>query len=131
MGEDNARYRLVRWLTLIGSCLAAMLALWINNYLLLVFFLGFLFYYAYQLYRTRDISLDTAIPYVRVQRVEYHAAEEGKARGYMVVFYVDEKGKTKRRFLVLPSITAGGREAAQTAQYLFRQVGLQVHIPVA
>ena len=126
-GKDNSRHRLSLWLTAVGSLFAALFCLWLNNYLLLVFFLGFAGYYFYNLWNSRDISTETIIPYEKIHGVDYHPAVEGESRPYFAVHFTDSKGKLRRRMIILPAAGNGGREAAQTAQYLFRSQRIEVN----
>jgi hypothetical protein len=124
-GKDNSRHRLSLWVTAFGALAAAIFCLWINNILLLVFFLGFAGYYFFILYKNRDLSTETIIPYSKIHGLSYHSAVEGLSRPWFELHFTDSKGKLRRRQIILPAAGAGGREAAQTAQYLFRQYGIQ------
>lgn len=125
-GKNNSRYRLSLWLTAFGSLIAAIFCLWLNNYLLLVFFLGFAGYYFFNLWKSRDISTETIIPLDKIHHVHYHQAVEGVSRPYFEVHFTDSKGKHRRRLIILPAAGNGGREAAQTAQYVFRSARIEV-----
>lgn len=127
-GKNNSRYRLTLWLTAVGSLAAALFCLWLNNYLLLVFFLGFAGFYFFNLWKNRDISTDTVIPLANIQHAVYHKGVEGVSRPYFELSFVDINKKPRRRLVILPAAGNGGREAAQTAQYLLREKGIEVRL---
>jgi hypothetical protein len=81
-------------------------------------------YLAITIARSYNNSATPVIPRDKIKSVTFKKAITGFTRAYFVIMFENEKGKIKKRLIMLPGSLTYGKQEAEKALALFKREGL-------
>jgi len=91
-----------------------------------ILFLILAILFTYNVIRSRNNSATPVLDRSSIERVVFKAAVPGATRAVFEVYFIDARGKERKRMIMLPGSLTGGPEATEKALRIMREERLLV-----